>query len=95
MESFICNPGVVGLRTPLISPLVKARQSSLTVHKSHENPRLPKSLDSSTIPPLADPSDSGGELDPHGADLQGNPLVGGVVYSNDTSNSTDGSLTQE
>lgn len=30
-----------------------------------------------------DPTDSGGELDPHGADLQGNPL-GGVVYSNST-----------
>jgi hypothetical protein len=29
------------------------------------------------------PTDSGGELDPHGADLQGNPL-GGVVYSNST-----------
>jgi hypothetical protein len=40
-----------------------------------------------------DPADSGGELDPHGADLQGNPL-GGVVYSNGTSDSTDGSLIQ-
>jgi hypothetical protein len=39
------------------------------------------------------PTDSGGELDPHGADLQGNPL-GGVVYSNATSDSTDGSLVQ-
>lgn len=38
-------------------------------------------------------TDSGGELDPHGADLQGNPL-GGVVYSNGTTDSTDGSLTQ-
>ena len=38
-------------------------------------------------------NDSGGELDPHGADLQGNPL-GGVVYSNATSDSTDGSLVQ-
>ena len=26
-------------------------------------------------------NDSGGELDPHGADLRGNPL-GGLVYSN-------------
>ena len=26
-------------------------------------------------------NDSGGELDPHGADLQGNPL-GGVAYTN-------------
>jgi hypothetical protein len=40
-----------------------------------------------------DPSDSGGELDPHGADLQGNPL-GGVVYSNGTSDSSNGALTQ-
>ena len=40
-----------------------------------------------------DPSDSGGELDPHGADLQGNPL-GGVVYSNSTSDATNGALTQ-
>jgi hypothetical protein len=30
-----------------------------------------------------DPSDQGGELDPHGADLQGNPL-GGVIFSNNT-----------
>jgi hypothetical protein len=27
-----------------------------------------------------DPSDYGGELDPHGADLLGNP-IGGLVYS--------------
>ena len=40
-----------------------------------------------------DPADSGGELDPHGADLQGNPL-GGVVYSNGTTDSTDGGLVQ-
>jgi len=40
-----------------------------------------------------DPADTGGELDPHGADLQGNPL-GGVVYSNGTSDSTDGGLVQ-
>lgn len=33
--------------------------------------------------------DGGGELDPHGADLQGNPL-GGVVYSNGTTDSPDG-----
>jgi len=38
-------------------------------------------------------TDSGGELDPHGADLQGNPL-GGVVYSNGTSDSVNGALTQ-
>jgi len=38
-------------------------------------------------------TDSGGELDPHGADLQGNPL-GGVVYSNGTSDATNGSLIQ-
>jgi hypothetical protein len=39
--------------------------------------------------------DEGGELDPYGADLQGNPL-GGVVYSNGTSDSTNasGTLTQ-
>jgi hypothetical protein len=37
--------------------------------------------------------DEGGELDPHGADLQGNPL-GGVVYSNGISDSTNGTLTQ-
>jgi hypothetical protein len=40
-----------------------------------------------------DPTDEGGELDPHGADLQGNPL-GGVVYSNGTTDSTDGTLQQ-
>ncbi|KAJ7624550.1 hypothetical protein FB45DRAFT_729467, partial [Roridomyces roridus] len=34
-------------------------------------------------------SDMGGELDPHGADLQGNPL-GGVVYSLDPAFSSDG-----
>lgn len=36
-------------------------------------------------------TDSGGELDPHGADLAGNPL-GGLVFSNATS--SDGSITQ-
>ncbi|KAJ7685776.1 hypothetical protein DFH06DRAFT_50574 [Mycena polygramma] len=36
--------------------------------------------------------DTGGELDPHGADLQGNPL-GGVVYSLDTNFSPDGGKT--
>jgi hypothetical protein len=40
-----------------------------------------------------DPTDSGGELDPHGADLQGNPL-GGVVYSNGTADSDGHTLTQ-
>jgi hypothetical protein len=40
-----------------------------------------------------DPSDQGGELDPHGADLQGNPL-GGVVYSNGTTDSDGHTLTQ-
>jgi hypothetical protein len=40
-----------------------------------------------------DPSDEGGELDPHGADLQGNPL-GGVVYSNGTADSNGSTLTQ-
>ncbi|KAJ7731369.1 hypothetical protein B0H16DRAFT_1583715 [Mycena metata] len=39
-----------------------------------------------------DPADLGGELDPHGADLQGNPL-GGVVYSLDTNFSPDGGKT--
>ena len=39
-----------------------------------------------------DPTDMGGELDPHGADLQGNPL-GGVVYSLDTNFSPDGGKT--
>ena len=38
-------------------------------------------------------NDTGGELDPHGADLQGNPL-GGVVYSNSTSDAINGALTQ-
>ncbi|KAJ6458615.1 hypothetical protein C8R47DRAFT_943063, partial [Mycena vitilis] len=37
-------------------------------------------------------TDTGGELDPHGADLQGNPL-GGVVYSLDTNFSPDGGKT--
>jgi hypothetical protein len=36
-------------------------------------------------------SDFGGELDPHGADLLGNPL-GGLVFSNDTD--TPGTITQ-
>ena len=40
-----------------------------------------------------DPGDMGGELDPHGADLQGNPL-GGVVYSNGTADASGGQLTQ-
>jgi hypothetical protein len=40
-----------------------------------------------------DPTDEGGELDPHGADLQGNPL-GGVVFSNGTTDSTNGVETQ-
>jgi hypothetical protein len=40
-----------------------------------------------------DPTDEGGELDPHGADLQGNPL-GGVVFSNGTIDSTNGVETQ-
>lgn len=38
-------------------------------------------------------SDSGGELDPHGADLEGNPL-GGVVYSNGTTDSDGHTLVQ-
>jgi hypothetical protein len=38
-------------------------------------------------------NDSGGELDPHGADLQGNPL-GGMVYSNGTADSDGHTLTQ-
>jgi hypothetical protein len=41
---------------------------------------------------LAD-ADTGGELDPHGADLQGNPL-GGVVYSNGTTDGDGTTLTQ-
>ncbi|KIJ94512.1 hypothetical protein K443DRAFT_683675 [Laccaria amethystina LaAM-08-1] len=40
-----------------------------------------------------DPTDQGGELDPHGADLQGNPL-GGVVFSNGTTDSDGTTLTQ-
>jgi hypothetical protein len=40
-----------------------------------------------------DPTDQGGELDPHGADLQGNPL-GGVVFSNGTADSDGHTLTQ-
>ncbi|KAF9472027.1 hypothetical protein BDN70DRAFT_887459 [Pholiota conissans] len=40
-----------------------------------------------------DPTDAGGELDPHGADLQGNPL-GGVVFSNGTADSDGHTLTQ-
>lgn len=40
-----------------------------------------------------DPTDTGGELDPHGADLQGNPL-GGMVYSNGTADSDGHTLTQ-
>jgi len=40
-----------------------------------------------------DPTDEGGELDPHGADLQGNPL-GGVVFSNGTTDSDGTTLTQ-
>lgn len=35
-----------------------------------------------------DPSDFGGELDPHGADLAGNPL-GGLVYSSSLPSATD------
>jgi len=38
-------------------------------------------------------NDSGGELDPHGADLQGNPL-GGVVYSNSGRFSSNGQYSQ-
>ncbi|KIK06331.1 hypothetical protein K443DRAFT_674318 [Laccaria amethystina LaAM-08-1] len=40
-----------------------------------------------------DPTDQGGELDPHGADLQGNPL-GGVVFSNGTTDSDGHTLEQ-
>lgn len=40
-----------------------------------------------------DPTDQGGELDPHGADLQGNPL-GGVVFSNGTTDSDGHTLQQ-
>lgn len=38
-------------------------------------------------------NDSGGELDPHGADLAGNPL-GGLVYSNSTPDAINGAFTQ-
>jgi hypothetical protein len=38
-------------------------------------------------------NDQGGELDPHGADLQGNPL-GGVVFSNGTTDSDGTTLVQ-
>jgi len=37
--------------------------------------------------------DEGGELDPHGADLQGNPL-GGVVFSNGTTDSDGTTMVQ-
>jgi hypothetical protein len=40
-----------------------------------------------------DPTDEGGELDPHGADLQGNPL-GGVVFSNGTTDSDGTTMVQ-
>jgi len=40
-----------------------------------------------------DSTDQGGELDPHGADLQGNPL-GGMVFSNGTTDSDGTTLTQ-
>lgn len=40
-----------------------------------------------------DPTDEGGELDPHGADLQGNPL-GGVVFSNGTADSDGTTMVQ-
>jgi hypothetical protein len=39
-----------------------------------------------------DPTDGGGELDPHGADLAGNPL-GGLVFSNSLP-TTNGTITQ-
>ncbi|KAG9073638.1 hypothetical protein FRC06_011279 [Ceratobasidium sp. 370] len=39
------------------------------------------------------PSDEGGELDPHGADEQGNP-IGGLVFSNAWSNGNNNSFTQ-
>ncbi|PPQ87412.1 hypothetical protein CVT25_008108 [Psilocybe cyanescens] len=42
---------------------------------------------------LDDNAGNGGELDPHGADLQGNPL-GGVVFSNGTADSDGHTLTQ-
>ncbi|KAH9484616.1 hypothetical protein JR316_0004098 [Psilocybe cubensis] len=42
---------------------------------------------------LDDNPGNGGELDPHGADLQGNPL-GGVVFSNGTADSDGHTLTQ-
>ncbi|KAJ7624526.1 macrophage activating glycoprotein [Roridomyces roridus] len=47
-------------------------------------------IDNTALNLLSD--DSGGELDPHGADLQGNPL-GGVVYSTDPAFSPDGGVT--
>lgn len=37
--------------------------------------------------------DYGGELDPHGADLRGNPM-GGLLYSNAWSNGDNSSYTQ-
>ncbi|KII94430.1 hypothetical protein PLICRDRAFT_101864 [Plicaturopsis crispa FD-325 SS-3] len=40
-----------------------------------------------------DPNDGGGELDPHGADLLGNPL-GGVVYSSGLPTAKDSTLQQ-
>ncbi|KAG8743480.1 hypothetical protein FRC10_011953 [Ceratobasidium sp. 414] len=40
-----------------------------------------------------DPTDEGGELDPHGADEQGNP-IGGLVFSNAWSNGNNNSFTQ-
>jgi len=39
------------------------------------------------------PSDAGGELDPHGADLDGNPL-GGLVFSNNLPSSTSNAIVQ-
>jgi len=39
------------------------------------------------------PNDGGGELDPHGADLAGNPL-GGLVFSNNLPTSTDNTIKQ-
>jgi hypothetical protein len=40
-----------------------------------------------------DPTDAGGELDPHGADLAGNPL-GGLVFSNNLPSDTNGAIIQ-
>jgi hypothetical protein len=37
--------------------------------------------------------DSGGELDPHGADEQGNP-IGGLMFTNGWSNGNNNSFTQ-